>query len=162
MTLLVRHVKGDFMNGRVVIALFALGIALTGHAGHSWPPIGGAFVMPDGGKATVTVDPNSLNKSEGETWTINQKTVFETPQKAANDAEFRSELAVYAYDCASNRAARISYARYSSANGTGPTVDEIKGGSPADYQWKPTEPGTVLESFRKTVCMLRSKVPHGG
>jgi hypothetical protein len=123
------------------------------HATQKWPSIG-TFAMPDGGTATVFVDGGNGLTRHGDFWTARQKTLYSSPQNTPKGVSFRSELDIYAYDCAGNRTALVSYARYEGADLAGAVVDKMEHSSPSDYEWITPTNGSVLEAGRKIVCGL--------
>jgi hypothetical protein len=96
---------------------------------------------------------NGLTRHSG-FWTARQKILFSSPQQTTKGASFRSQLDVYAYDCARNRTAHVSYLRYEGADLTGSVVDKMEHSSPSDYEWITPTTGSVLEAARKLVCGL--------
>ena len=78
-------------------------LAVTAHAASKWPSIG-TFAVPSGGTAIILLDVASMTRHGG-VWTARQKTLFSSPQKTAAGLSFRSELELYAYDCAADRTA---------------------------------------------------------
>jgi hypothetical protein len=141
------------MRKIVVIFVSCSVLAAAVDAAQKWPSIG-TFAMPDGGRATVFVDGGNGLSRHGDYWTARQKTLFTSPQKTAAGASFRSELDVYAYDCAGNRTALVSYMRYDGQDLTGSVVDKLERASPSDYEWVNPTSGSVLDAAKKIVCGL--------
>jgi len=141
-------------------AVFLLSVSVlttAADAAEKWPSIG-TFAMPDGGTATVFVDGGHGLTRHGDIWTDRQKTLFTSPQKTAKGASFRSELAVYAYDCRANRTALVSYTRYEGEDLAGSVVDKLERSSPSDYEWITPTNGSVLERASKIVCGLAAMI----
>ena len=127
-------------------------LAVTAHAASKWPSIG-TFAVPSGGTAIILLDVASMTRHGG-VWTARQKTLFSSPQKTAAGLSFRSELDMYAYDCAADRTALVSYTRYEGADVSGTVVEKKEPSSAGEYDWTNPAAGSVLEGARKLVCGL--------
>jgi hypothetical protein len=145
--------KGIGMRRTAILFLSVLAGPPAADAAQKWPSIG-TFVMPGGGTATVFVDGGDGLTRHGDVWTARQKTLFSSPQPTATGTSFRSELDVYAYDCAGNRSALVSSARYEGENLAGTVVQKTERSSPGEYEWITPTTGSVLDAARKVVCGL--------
>ncbi len=141
------------MRKAVILLLWASAVPVAAASVQKWPSIG-TFVMPGGGTATVFVDGGDGLTRHGSFWTARQKTLFSAPQQAAAGGAFRSELDLYAYDCAVSRTALVSYTRYEGENLAGTVVEKIEHSSPNEYDWTTPTAGSVLEKSLRIVCGL--------
>jgi hypothetical protein len=135
-----------------IFLVCAATVAVTVHASQKWPSIG-KFVVPSGGTATILLDTASLTRN-GDVWTARQKTLYSAAQKTAAGLSFQSELDMYAYDCAVNRTALVTYTRYEGADINGTVVEKKEASSAGQYDWTSPSAGSVLEGSRKMVCAL--------